>query len=776
MDDVAAALSDSLSRSGQGGMLAPFKVADGSLIAPGLGFTNEPTSGLYRETTSTWWAVAAGVGVLRFTPTQVTVPVGVTLRVDGALSAANPLTFSSLTLTGDLVVNGTTSFNNHANVNSGATFSLLTPTNAHAWHVKADNANKLSFSYDLGTPALELNPDNSARFYAGISVSGQSSFTNGIWAASGTVLGWGAVGSFTDYIVGDTAAHTLVLRAGSTNVASISATGLAVTGGVTSTTLFESTSSGQNYKAASGTTGTMYGRMLNTTGGITWGIEGSVSGGLIVGDTAYDGVLAGRTALAFSGNNGVGMQLRISATGLAVVGELGIVSGLGAPLTVDGAGANGVTFLLKQSGVNAFLFGSDKYWNSGNLNDLLVGASGNVIVQTGGGKRATFSTIGLSLTGDIVQTGPAGNVKHTITALTTGFAYVDVANGFGTARLGMNTVGEGVVGTISNLPLVFLIGNAEKMRLTSAGLDITGTLRVSNPNAAWQFGISGTTKGIRFYTSPSESIIEGVDNTLVGSYQPLRILGSILYFSAQGGAYASIGATGLTVFGTLSGLQSVATDYTALTLGQSSNVTAHAKLDFTTGSTNVIGRISSYYNQSLGTGALHFWTYAAATLTNSMTLDETGLAVMGQLTLGRQGSAGTVFFKRAADGVAPATLAIGGVSGSDIVWNNTVGMYSWLVNSVEKLALSTNGNLNVRAGNLGIAQPGGTAALVAISQGGVVQWNLVNLATTGEFSIDQSGVASRLQINQSGSIRFNAYAGAGDRVLHVDANGWITAV
>ena len=45
MADIQLALTDSLSRSGNGGMLAPFKVPDGSNINPSLSFVNEATSG-----------------------------------------------------------------------------------------------------------------------------------------------------------------------------------------------------------------------------------------------------------------------------------------------------------------------------------------------------------------------------------------------------------------------------------------------------------------------------------------------------------------------------------------------------------------------------------------------------------------------------------------------------------------------------------------------------------------------------------------------------------
>ncbi len=55
MDDVAEALTDSLDRRGRGGMLAPFRFADGNRSSPGATWSNEPNTGLYR----------AGAGDLR---------------------------------------------------------------------------------------------------------------------------------------------------------------------------------------------------------------------------------------------------------------------------------------------------------------------------------------------------------------------------------------------------------------------------------------------------------------------------------------------------------------------------------------------------------------------------------------------------------------------------------------------------------------------------------------------------------------------------------------
>src|SRR5262245_20430537 len=54
MNDIAAALTGSLSRSGLGGMLGSMKFADGTMGSPGISWTNEPSSGWYREALNTF--------------------------------------------------------------------------------------------------------------------------------------------------------------------------------------------------------------------------------------------------------------------------------------------------------------------------------------------------------------------------------------------------------------------------------------------------------------------------------------------------------------------------------------------------------------------------------------------------------------------------------------------------------------------------------------------------------------------------------------------------
>lgn len=63
MSDVASALSDSLSRSGLGGMLAPLPFADGSVGNPSITFTNEPTTGVYRPAAGQWGVAVLGAQV-----------------------------------------------------------------------------------------------------------------------------------------------------------------------------------------------------------------------------------------------------------------------------------------------------------------------------------------------------------------------------------------------------------------------------------------------------------------------------------------------------------------------------------------------------------------------------------------------------------------------------------------------------------------------------------------------------------------------------------------
>ena len=84
MNDIATALTDSLSRTGQGGMTGPFKVIDGTVAEPGLSFITQPATGLYRPATG-------GVGVAIQGVQRALLTAG-GLEVNGDINATNNFT------------------------------------------------------------------------------------------------------------------------------------------------------------------------------------------------------------------------------------------------------------------------------------------------------------------------------------------------------------------------------------------------------------------------------------------------------------------------------------------------------------------------------------------------------------------------------------------------------------------------------------------------------------------------------------------------------------
>jgi len=67
LPDLADAMTNSLSRNGNGGMLAQFKSIDGNILAPGMSFNNELSLGLYRAAAGDMRAVVDNVDVFRIT-------------------------------------------------------------------------------------------------------------------------------------------------------------------------------------------------------------------------------------------------------------------------------------------------------------------------------------------------------------------------------------------------------------------------------------------------------------------------------------------------------------------------------------------------------------------------------------------------------------------------------------------------------------------------------------------------------------------------------------
>lgn len=90
LSDVANELTNSLSRTGAGGMLAPFRLADGTVGAPGIAFLNETSSGLYRPSASNVSMSVSGVSAMTWSNANVVVPSGIQFNTSNCVITGLP--------------------------------------------------------------------------------------------------------------------------------------------------------------------------------------------------------------------------------------------------------------------------------------------------------------------------------------------------------------------------------------------------------------------------------------------------------------------------------------------------------------------------------------------------------------------------------------------------------------------------------------------------------------------------------------------------------------
>lgn len=96
--DIAAEITSSLDRSGRGGMLAQFKAVDGTASAPGLSFSNEPSSGIYRASAGNLQLSVLTTTLVTFTASGVAVTG--TLSTTGTITASGAVTAPSFSGSG----------------------------------------------------------------------------------------------------------------------------------------------------------------------------------------------------------------------------------------------------------------------------------------------------------------------------------------------------------------------------------------------------------------------------------------------------------------------------------------------------------------------------------------------------------------------------------------------------------------------------------------------------------------------------------------------------
>jgi hypothetical protein len=93
--DLATEMTDSLSRSGKGGMLAALRGVDGTVSAPALSFTNETGSGWFRESAGVLKAAILGTYRLLLNATG--------LQINGTLTVSGKIDRPSLPTVGQQI-------------------------------------------------------------------------------------------------------------------------------------------------------------------------------------------------------------------------------------------------------------------------------------------------------------------------------------------------------------------------------------------------------------------------------------------------------------------------------------------------------------------------------------------------------------------------------------------------------------------------------------------------------------------------------------------------
>lgn len=94
LSDIANALTDSLSRTGDGGMQAPLELTDGSAGAPALTWASETTSGWYRVGAGEFRFSIGGTDEITITASGLT-PSALTGSIDGSPTWTGQHTFTS---------------------------------------------------------------------------------------------------------------------------------------------------------------------------------------------------------------------------------------------------------------------------------------------------------------------------------------------------------------------------------------------------------------------------------------------------------------------------------------------------------------------------------------------------------------------------------------------------------------------------------------------------------------------------------------------------------
>ncbi len=416
-------------------------------------------------------------------------------------------------------------------------------------------------------------------------------------------------------------------------------------------------------------------QLANTGGNAIFGMENSVGvNNLIVGATAYDTIVRGPSGIAFSADNGAGMQMRLSSTGLALKATGKIYLDGGGDTYITESSANVLDFYagglknltltaigLTQSGdlsalnLQSLTNSAASYANTNNFLRFLnssgnpvggithpavttLGVWGNtgvrvIVGSSGATTAAEFNSSGMSTTGTLVSAGA------TITGP------LNAQYGYFTTQPCLSVGADISATTLTNATRKYAVVSSP--HFTSATVMPSTIFRTDSTDATTNAltigggaGAFTAFKTTTFYAANDNITLGGnaiasILNTgfALGATNKLYLDGvagtgdtyitessaNILDLYAGGTKTLSLAASGAAVTGTLSATDSLSTAkslrFTASALGTAGDYYISNYL------TNLI------YNAPTGSG--HVW---AINNGDKMTLSSTGLAVTGTLS------------------------------------------------------------------------------------------------------------------------------------------------